>query len=194
MAPVPGLPVCIDRYEASFKVQQAQPKGTEKNTENGSARAHPLKALSRAGVMPARNISWTDAQKACQNSAKRLCSMDEWQRACAGTGKKRRYPYGDEYRKALCWDRWRSQKYQHQGPAKTGSAPACRNPQGVYDLSGNVWEWIADRGPGGEPAFMLGSGSNNDSKGKLSCDPGKHIGQPSNSKASALGFRCCKDM
>lgn len=184
MAKIPGLGACIDRYEASFASDLSAAK-------QGHA-TH--KALSRADASPATSLNWHQAQSACQASHKRLCTMDEWQHACAGADKKRRYPYGDSYEAERCWDRPRSQKFSKQGPSKTGSAPDCVSPEGVYDLSGNVWEWIADRGPNGEPAFMLGSGSNNDSKSKLACDPGKHIGQPSDSKADGLGFRCCKTL
>lgn len=182
MAQVPGMRICIDRYEASFLPADVDRKA----------------AQSLANAQPATLISWHQAQAACQGSHKRLCTKIEWQAACSGASakaaKKRRYPYGDTYQKAICWDRPRSQKFHHQGPSATGTAPGCVTAENVYDLSGNVWEWIADRGPNGEPAFMLGSGSNNDSKSKLACDPGKNIGQPSHSKAGGLGFRCCKDL
>lgn len=183
MAPLPGLQSCVDRFEASWKISAKK--------QNQAAHGIPL---SKPGVQPATLVSWHEAKAACKRSGKHLCRREEWLRACAGLDQTRRYPYGPDYQAERCWDRSRSLKQDHTGPYLTGSAPDCKNPEGVYDLSGNAWEWIDELGPNNEPAVMFGGGSNNDSKGKLSCDPGKRIGQPSHQRAQALGFRCCRDL
>ena len=51
------------------------------------------------------------------------------------------YPYGPIHRIDRCWD-----KHAHHGyrPVYTGQHPGCVTADGVYDMTGNVAEWVVD--------------------------------------------------
>ena len=59
------------------------------------------RAVSRAGVVPQGYLTQLLAKRACANAGKRLCSKDEWVKACKGE-RQTKYPYGEKYRAAAC--------------------------------------------------------------------------------------------
>jgi formylglycine-generating enzyme required for sulfatase activity len=171
MAAIPESNACIDRYEAVV--------------EDATAK-------SKKGVVPTTPISWKSASAACAKAGKRLCTRKEWTAACRGPGEKRKYAYGAKYEPRRCNDRARTQG-KADAPMKTGGLPRCKTPEGVYDLSGNLWEWTADTITG-ETAYMLGGGwGNDDGDDNLSCVPEDTVAQPLSQEIVGLGFRCCKD-
>ena len=175
MARVPGLRACIDRFEASL----SGPAGI---------------AISRSRAAPAVRVSQVEVRAACERAGKRLCLRAEWTAACRGAGARHFYPYGARYQPARCHDRALSRRRHTAGPLPTGSLPRCRTPEGIYDLSGNVWEWLADTGPGGNPADLAGGGfGNDDDERHLSCVPEERAAQPVTQRGEAIGFRCCMD-
>src|SRR5436309_3238097 len=104
---------------------------------------------------PVTHVSWYAAKAFCEWAGGRLPSVKEWQ-AAAHTAESR-FPWGP-VRPAVpplnfC-DRACPRRGQSFGPdleqdgcpetAPVGSFPAGRTREGVYDLSGNVWEWTAE--------------------------------------------------
>jgi formylglycine-generating enzyme required for sulfatase activity len=182
MAAVPGRAACIDRYEASLQGGVAgAPDG-----EGTMARA-----VSKPRVKPAVRISQLQAQAACANAGKRLCTREEWLAACRGADGKRAYAYGRTYVPGRCHDQVLSDRRKTDGPLPTGSLAACRTPEGVYDLSGNVWEWLATRDPKGLTGELIGGGLRN-TQDDVGCVPKEAMSQPVTQQVSGLGFRCCK--
>lgn len=182
MALVASGKVCIDRYEASLE-------GGERGDREGKGTT--AKAASRQGAEPATRVSQLQAKAACANAGKRLCTREEWVAACQGEPK-RKYAYGETFVAERCADRSvgkkRAEKVQ---PA--GAMPECRTPEGVYDLSGNAWEWLADTGPGGNPADLVGGGIGNEDS-SLACMGNERLGQPVTQQGEAMGFRCCREV
>lgn len=84
-------------------------------------------AVSIAGVAPARHLTWFQAAAAARNSAKRLSTNADWQAAALGT------PDG-----SLC--------AINVGPPGilTGAFSTCVSNVGVFDMVGNLSEWVAD--------------------------------------------------
>jgi formylglycine-generating enzyme required for sulfatase activity len=171
MAKIPGMDVCIDRFEASVVDGAAQ---------------------SKKGVMPTTLISQREATAACEKAGKHLCTRAEWTAACRGA-EGRRYAYGGKYEPGRCNDRARG-KGKAEKPLPAGSLPRCRTPEGVFDLSGNLWEWLADKLPGGATAYLVGGAwGNDDNDDNLSCVPEDTMAQPIDQKIDGLGFRCCSN-
>ncbi|MBI5933752.1 MAG: SUMF1/EgtB/PvdO family nonheme iron enzyme [Chloroflexi bacterium] len=103
-------------------------------------------------IFPVVGLTWYEAEAYCNWLAKnmvavpegytvRLPTGQEWEHAARGA-KGREYPWGDEFDKtaANTWD---------SDPADSGlggTTAVCTFPQGVsplgvWDMSGNVWEW-----------------------------------------------------
>jgi formylglycine-generating enzyme required for sulfatase activity len=116
---------------------------------------------SACGAHPQVCVDWCDAYSYCKGVGKRLCGsifggpvveqadtsstwVDQWYIACVSGKAKNPFVYGAAYDP----DRCNGYEHWHDGQATTvavGSMPGCQSGvpgyAGVYDLSGNVWEW-----------------------------------------------------
>jgi formylglycine-generating enzyme required for sulfatase activity len=105
---------------------------------------------------PVIYVNWYDAQAFCEWRAARLPSETEWEKA-AGFDPvqsiKLRYPWGDAFdgtKLNYCDTNCTLDKRDtavddgHRDTAPVGSYPDGRSPIGLYDMGGNVMEWVGD--------------------------------------------------
>ena len=100
---------------------------------------------NEAGQRPRAHVTWPEANALCTEAGKRLCSENEWERACRGP-ENHRSSYGDTRDATRC-----NTPIDGTGPgpegapvAVSGAHPGCRTSEGVYDLNGNLSEWTSD--------------------------------------------------
>jgi hypothetical protein len=166
------------------------------------------RATSREDVTPSGYLSAGLARIACRNAGKRLCTRDEWVRACRGQDDTD-YPYGVQYRAGACnvarhthpslilhgdaalyhRDPRLNKLSDGNGPLllSTGRAQDCASPWGedaVHDMVGNLDEWIED----GTGVFVGGFFSRDTQAG---CMARVTVHDPQYFDYS-LGTRCCQ--
>ena len=170
--------VCMDQYEA------------------------PNKKGSKPYVMK----SWHNAKSWCEKRHRRLCSEQEWETACEGPEKKP-LAYGWAVNKKLCnsdkqWQAFDAKKLNDpdedvvkaelerlwQG-STSGKYLTCVSAFGIFDMMGNVEEWVNTRKSRKWPGALMGGFW---AKPWTGCR-GTNDAHETTFAFYETGFRCCAD-
>ena len=202
---------CVDKYEASLV--EVMPSGQEVAFPYyDGVEGHVVRAVSEKGVYPQGYISEKQAVEACGRSAKRLCKPAEWKTACKGPEPKK-FGYSDTRAPGTCndtgkspmglfygadvaagtawrWDKMNDPQLNQMagGLAETGSHEGCTNGYGVYDMVGNLHEWVDDREGTFQGGYYLDVTQNGDGCGY------RTDAHQAWYHDYSTGFRCCSDV
>ena len=138
----------IDKYETSYaQYDSCVQKGvcTPPHFSDGKCLMWTSHGLRRVTVPPAYRIrenpvvcvSWHQARAYCRYKGKRLPTEAQWEYAALAGGRKK-YSWGSNRP-----DPSKCTHPQNRKPKKSGSFAS--NSRALYDMTGNVWEWTADR-------------------------------------------------
>ena len=114
---------------------------------------------------PVVHISYEDALAYAKWSEKSLPTEAQWEYAARGGLDGATYTWGNQYsaKKANTWQGifpfFNTKADGYVGTAKVGSFPA--NDYGLYDMTGNVWEWTSDLFNDRSPTSQRSRGSVN---------------------------------
>lgn len=175
--------------------------------------AFGFRAVSEPSAVPQGYISGRQAESACRAAGKRLCTANEWERGCRGP-KGLQFPYGNERTAKVCNDDIRERhpvieasrlagvrsdrvwmdgmnlptiNQLEGGLEKTGAREGCVTSEGLFDMVGNLHEWVADADGTFRGGYYMDTSKNGDgcSYQTTAHDFDYHD--------YSTGFRCCAD-
>lgn len=150
--------------------------------------------------MPLTGATWKEANTYCRSIGKRLPTEAEWEFAARGSDN-RLYPWGDKFEDGRANTAGANKDF-----TVVGRFPEGVSPFGVYDLSGNAWEWTDTdfaSYPGSsylprscQPACKVIRGGAYDSKPDFATAVYRVPYEPTGQDRSVYlntGFRCAQD-
>lgn len=163
-------------------------------------------APNQKGVKPFAAQTAFEAVNYCKSVGKELCTQEQWNIACEGP-KHKLEPYGNVYKRGTCnddklgwvpvpwqtmgtqqWLDWAASQYKGE---PSGNRPACVSDYGIYDMTGNVAEWVVE--PKNVHGYVVKGGY---WYGVLQGNPTCGFVNPAHApgfNSYEFGFRCCKE-
>jgi len=193
----------IDKYEVTLARYGAFLEATGKVK---SPEAWETADLENGAALPVAGVDWHDADSYCRWAGKRLPTEAEWERAARG-GDERKYPWGSDPASpehARFGQPYPNPVYK-DGVVRVGTYSKGVSPFGIYDLSGNVWEWVNDwhadsfrrddvrnpKGPGDGTHKVIRGGGWYDPADRITAT--KRMYADPAQRGDEVGFRCASN-
>jgi len=156
---------------------------------------------------PVVNITWKEAREYCQAVGGRLPTEAEWERAARGDSGLV-YPWGNAFvagnvvyaetggvgakLKVGSYSLQQSGSSQLGGTKDVGLLESGKSPFGLYDMAGNVWEWVAGWYDKKKQFRLLKGGSW--LSPRESVRSATRLGDVGDVRFNDYGFRCAYDI
>jgi len=210
-----GVDFCIDRTEVTLEAYgaflavaeastPAQPSACVSNRAFTNRPDGTCPDFTSASELPVHCVDWCDAWAYCDYAGKRLCRgldgeslawsdaaiLGEWHFACSA-GLTQPYPYGDSADPMAC------HVDGEIGKEPVGSFFGCEGGfAGIFDMQGNVSEWIdACESDAPDARCRVRGGNTYGSATQWTCDRVQNDMQVDRLDADqrVVGIRCCAD-
>jgi formylglycine-generating enzyme required for sulfatase activity len=149
--PLHRVRISRDYYVAETETTNAQYDRCRTARGCGGDVAGSARASSQRALEPIAGLSWSEAEQFCEWLGGRLPTEAEWEYSAKGGDDARIFPWGSA--EPVCragagngarfrGDRCARDVPENSSPVAVGSYG--RSPFGLYDLAGNVAEWVSD--------------------------------------------------
>jgi len=175
---------------------------------NGADWQHPFGPTSNIigrEQNPVVQVSWDDASAYCIWAGMRLPTEAEWEKAARGE-QGQLFTWGNSPPNSNLLN----YNHENHGPINVASYSASLSPYGLYDMAGNVWEWVSDfyldtyyqqmpdRNPTGPTSgeghpFRGGSWASDYDGNLILVTTVYRLWNYSNNRSNVIGFRCAMD-
>lgn len=147
-----------------------------------------FEASAAKGGQVATNVTYDDAAAACLAQGKRLCTADEWERACKGP-EDFAYGYGDTFDPAKCGSDVAKGGSTGFSQQLAGSLSDCTNKFGVFDMAGGSREWTGSVHSDGANFMVVkgGKGGSPERGSRCAYTDSKRT----NLTDRTMSYRCC---
>jgi serine/threonine protein kinase len=170
----------------SFWIDQYQTTNAEYQqfiTETG---APPPEIWPGEENHPVRGVTWDQALAYCEWKNKRLPTEAEWEASGRGPGTApQKYPWGNDPTAE-----GQALQLPDQDTYEIGTQSFNQSPFGVYDMVGNIWEWVGEPYVNGQEGFTILRGGR---FGNLQDLAYRLVIEPGNTIIQYAGFRCAAD-
>ena len=142
-----------------------------------------FEAPNSPGAAPKAKVTFAEAEKSCADQGKRLCTAQEWEKACKGT-KNEIYQYGDFFDPSFCGNGLDER-------SQAGTRLKCKSTwySGPYDMSGNFREWTSTS-PTGESDSRIVKGGDVNARNGTRCAYSR--GEKTTFTDGSMSYRCCR--
>lgn len=131
-------PYCLDKLEVTNqqykKFVEATNRRSPTHWKNGTY-------LPEEALLPVTYVTWLDAVEYAKWSGKRLPTEAEWEFAARNGKKHFLFPWGNEWKEGIA-NVFRGDETDKPSPVQSFEKDV--NDYGVFDLAGNVSEWVQD--------------------------------------------------
>lgn len=185
--PGPFLQGRLNQEQVDVDAAQSEPLASVVTTEGYFIDRYefPNRTRDKAGspVKPVAKATYQQAQDACAQFGKRLCTDVEWERACKGPANWI-YSYSDQFDPELCGG--------VEEAYNVGDRESCVSGYGVAMLSGGLREWTSTvAGAKANRRIVKGGLRGNLARGSRCAFA---VDESATYADNTLGFRCCLDV
>jgi formylglycine-generating enzyme required for sulfatase activity len=150
--------LCVDKTEvtaSSYEACVKDGKCTDSFLDCAEAKTFKIPGKENHPIVC---VDYPQAKSYCDYVGKRLPTEEEWEWIARAGAEGRKYAYGNDPPKdEICWSG--SPEGARKGTCAVGSYPKSNSPQGIVDLTGNVFEWTSTQADGSGKILITKGGT-----------------------------------